>query len=90
MNQDNIILIGMPGSGKSTAGVVLAKFLGYDFVDTDLVIQEKTGKLPGKSIFEKISDTIQNRIRKIKKRISGICFRRCGSRIRWRSSRNRN
>ena len=45
MNQDNIILIGMPGSGKSTAGVVLAKFLGYDFVDTDLVIQEKTGKL---------------------------------------------
>lgn len=45
MNTDNIILIGMPGSGKSTAGVVLAKFLGYDFVDTDIVIQEKTGKL---------------------------------------------
>lgn len=45
MNKDNIILIGMPGCGKSTAGVVLAKFLGYDFVDTDIVIQEKTGKL---------------------------------------------
>lgn len=45
MNKDNIILIGMPGSGKSTAGVVLAKFLGYDFIDTDILIQEKTGKL---------------------------------------------
>lgn len=45
MNKDNIILIGMPGSGKSTAGVVLAKFIGYDFLDTDLIIQDKTGKL---------------------------------------------
>lgn len=45
MNKDNIILIGMPGSGKSTAGVVLAKFIGYDFLDTDLFIQDKTGKL---------------------------------------------
>lgn len=45
MKKDNIILIGMPGSGKSTAGVVLAKFLGYDFVDTDILIQEQTGKL---------------------------------------------
>lgn len=41
----NIILIGMPGSGKSTVGVVLAKRLGCQFVDSDLVIQEKTGKL---------------------------------------------
>ena len=41
----NIILIGMPGAGKSTVGVVLAKRLGYQFVDSDLVIQEKTGKL---------------------------------------------
>lgn len=45
MNKDNIILIGMPASGKSTAGVVLAKFLGYDFIDTDILIQERTGKL---------------------------------------------
>lgn len=41
----NIILIGMPGAGKSTVGVVLAKKLGYRFLDCDLVIQEKCGKL---------------------------------------------
>ena len=41
----NIILIGMPGAGKSTVGVVLAKRLGFRFVDSDLVIQEQTGKL---------------------------------------------
>lgn len=41
----NIILIGMPGAGKSTVGVVLAKKLGCRFVDSDLVIQEKTGRL---------------------------------------------
>lgn len=41
----NITLIGMPGAGKSTLGVVLAKKLGYSFVDTDLVLQEQTGKL---------------------------------------------
>lgn len=42
---NNIILIGMPGAGKSTVGVVLAKRLGYSFLDSDLVIQEKTGRL---------------------------------------------
>lgn len=41
----NIVLIGMPGAGKSTVGVVLAKKLGYRFLDSDLVIQEQTGKL---------------------------------------------
>lgn len=45
MRKDNIVLIGMPGAGKSTVGVVLAKRLGYRFVDSDLVIQEKYGKL---------------------------------------------
>ena len=45
MNGKNIILIGMPAVGKSTVGVILAKLLGYSFVDTDLVIQKSEGKL---------------------------------------------
>ena len=43
--RDNIVLIGMPGVGKSTVGVILAKVLGYKFLDADLVIQEQEGKL---------------------------------------------
>lgn len=42
---DNLILIGMPGAGKSTAGVILAKVLGFDFLDSDLVIQQQEGRL---------------------------------------------
>lgn len=45
MRMDNIILIGMPAAGKSTIGVIIAKRLGYQFVDVDLLIQEKEGKL---------------------------------------------
>lgn len=40
-SQKNVVLIGMPGSGKSTVGVVLAKRTGRGFVDTDLIIQEQ-------------------------------------------------
>lgn len=41
----NVVLIGMPGSGKSTVGVLLARRLGLAFLDTDLVIQQQEGQL---------------------------------------------
>lgn len=48
----NITLIGMPGAGKSTLGVVLAKRAGLRFVDTDLLIQEGSGRLLSELIAE--------------------------------------
>ncbi len=43
-NRSNIVLIGMPGSGKSTVGVILAKLTSKGFVDTDLLIQSSVGR----------------------------------------------
>jgi shikimate kinase len=53
MNSENIILIGMPACGKSTIGVNLAKLSGYDFLDSDLLIQRREGKLLRDLIREK-------------------------------------
>ncbi len=69
MKKDNIILIGMPGAGKSTLGVVLAKALGYHFLDSDLLIQETTGMLlqdildqQGTEAFNRIEDEVNRNI----------------------------
>ncbi len=65
MKKNNVTLIGMPGVGKSTVGVVLAKVLGYRFVDSDLEIQGQTGKLLHELIDEYGGDgflEIENRV----------------------------
>lgn len=61
----NLVLIGMPGAGKSTVGVVLAKQQGLSFLDSDLVIQEQTGLLLHEIIKQQGDDgfrQVENRI----------------------------
>ena len=53
MARTNLILIGMPASGKSTVGVILAKVIGYDFIDTDILIQKAEKKRLSAIIAEK-------------------------------------
>ncbi len=65
MKKNNIILVGMPASGKSTVGVILAKILGYNFVDADIVIQEKENRKLSQIIEEEGVDgfiEIENKI----------------------------
>lgn len=64
-SKHNIILIGMPGAGKSTVGIVLAKVLGYHFLDSDLVIQEEEKRLLSDIIHQDGIDAfvdIENRV----------------------------
>lgn len=63
--KNNIVLIGMPGVGKSTVGVILAKVMGYQFLDADLVIQQQEGKLLSEIIAEVGTDgfiAVENRV----------------------------
>ena len=55
VNRDNVILVGMPGCGKSTVGKILAEQLGYRFWDTDLEIERKTG-MPIPDIFTEMGE----------------------------------
>lgn len=64
---NNIVLTGMPSAGKSTIGIILAKVLGYSFIDSDVLIQEQEKKLLKDIIEEKGIDgflAIENDVNK--------------------------
>lgn len=70
MKKTNVVLIGMPGVGKSTIGVILAKVLGYEFLDSDLLIQKREGRklheiisTQGNEAFQKIENEVNVSIR---------------------------
>ena len=63
--KSNVTLIGMPSAGKSTIGVPLAKRLGYSFIDADILIQEKEGRLLKEIIAQEGMDgflQVENRV----------------------------
>ena len=64
-----IVLIGMPGAGKSTVGVLLAKELGMDFVDTDILIQLREGK----SLQNIIQNSSYLELRRIEEKVVLLC-----------------
>lgn len=73
-DMENLILIGMPSSGKSTAGVLLAKKIGYGFLDCDLLIQGAEGKLLSEIIAQKGAEgfiSVEERV------CAGIYAERC-------------
>ena len=70
----NYVLIGMPGSGKSTMGFLLAKYIGYGFVDCDLMIQSREKKLLSEIIE---SEGVERFIEIENDVLSCLCVDRC-------------
>ena len=94
--KNNVILIGMPGAGKSTVGVVLAKLLNYKFVDSDIVIQQKMKKKlnelileHGAEYFKKIENKINSSLN-IKKCVvatgGSVVFKKIGTVVYLKAS----
>ena len=84
MDKTNVVLIGMPGVGKSTVGVILAKEIGMEFLDTDILIQTSQGALlkdiiseNGAEGFMKIEEDICSSVNETRKVIAtggSVCY----------------